>query len=318
VLPLSAPFVIRRVLSSLGVLFGVVVLVFVAVRIAPGDPVTSILGEHALDVDREALIRCMRLDRGTGAQFVGWLGDVGNGTFGRFCDDPDRTVRTEITRVLWPTVQLALTSLLFAIGMALPLGVVAARRPRTWVDTSALVVALLGISIPNFWLGPMLLVAFSLGLAWLPAPGEGALSVASLVLPTVTLGTALAAKLTRMTRATVLDTLPEAFVVAARARGLSERAVVWRHALRAGLTPIVSVLGMQLGALLAGAIVVEKVFARPGLGTLLLDAIQARNYALVQGCVLVIAMGYVIASLLADLAYAAVDPRVRDADRGAP
>ena len=291
---------------------------FVTVRAAPGDPVTSILGEHALALDREALVRCMRLDQSLVAQFGGWLSDIGDGTLGRFCDDPDRTVRAEIARVVVPTLQLAVTSLLFAIGMAIPLGVLAARRPRSWVDTGALVVALVGISVPNFWLGPMLLVAFTLGLAWLPAPGQGTLSAAALILPTVTLGTALAAKLTRMTRAAVLDTLPEMYVTAARARGLSERAVVWRHALRAGLTPIISVLGMQLGALLAGAIVVEKVFARPGLGTLLLDAIQARNYAVVQGCVLVIAMGYVVASLLADLAYAAVDPRVRDLDAEAP
>ncbi len=292
-------------------LVGATLLVFAVVRAVPGDPVASILGEQALAVDKAALRDCMRLDEPAWRQLTGYLGDVADGTFGRFCDDPDRTVADEIGRVVWPTVQLALASLGFALVIAIPLGAIAAVNRRTWIDVLALLAALLGISIPNLWLGPMLLLAFAVTLSWVPAPGGGMVGLVDLVLPTITLGTALAARLTRMTRASLLEVLAQDYVATARAKGLRERTVVFRHALRNALVPVVSVLGMQLGSLLAGAIIVEKVFARPGLGTLLLDAIAMRNYALVQGTVLVIAFFYVAANLVTDLVYTVIDPRIR-------
>ncbi len=305
-------FAVQRFVASLAVMLGVATLVFVVVRMVPGDPIESILGEQALELDKEALRTCLRLDRPLPAQYVAFLGDIADTSLGHFCDDPDRVVRDEISAVIGPTVQLAVASMLLALALSIPLGVIAAVRRGTWIDVSALLIALAGLSIPNFWLGPMLLVLFSLSLQWLPAPGSGYLGLTELVLPAITLGTALSAKLTRMTRTAVLEVMRLDHVATARAKGLSERAVIIRHALRNALVPVVSVAGLQLGALLSGAIIVEKVFARPGLGTLLLDAIQARNYALVQGCVLVIAAFYVLANLLTDIAYAAVDPRVRD------
>lgn len=304
-------FAVQRFVASLAVMLGVATLVFVVVRMVPGDPIESILGEQALELDKQALRSCLRLDRPLPAQYVGFLSDIADTSLGRFCDDPDRVVRDEIAAVIGPTVQLAVASMLLALALSIPLGVIAAVRRGTWIDVSALLLALAGLSIPNFWLGPMLLVLFSLSLQWLPAPGSGYLGLTELVLPAITLGTALSAKLTRMTRTAVLEVMRLDHVATARAKGLSERAVIVRHALRNALVPVVSVAGLQLGALLSGAIIVEKVFARPGLGTLLLDSIQARNYALVQGCVLVIAGCYVLANLLTDITYAAVDPRVR-------
>ncbi|TVR04404.1 MAG: ABC transporter permease [Deltaproteobacteria bacterium] len=304
-------FLVRRALSSVGVVFGVATLVFVTVRAVPGDPVESILGEQALDVDKAGLRECLRLDEPLWRQYLLFLRDLVDGTLGRFCDDPSRTVRAEIVWNLWPTIELALWSLLLALLIAVPLGVLAALRHRTWIDVAALLVAMLGVSIPNFWLGPMLLILFSITITALPAPGAGALGFSALVLPVLTLSTALAAKLARMTRASMLDVLGQPYIQAARARGLRERVVVFRHALRNALTPVLSVLGLQLGSLLAGAIIVEKVFARPGLGTLLLSAIEMRNFALVQGCVIVIAAFYVLANLLTDIAYGIADPRLR-------
>jgi len=307
----SIAFLIRRALSSVFVVAGVALLVFVVVRLVPGDPVDAILGEQALDVDRDAMRACMRLDRTLPEQLGAYVRDIFGGTLGTYCDAPDRTVRADIVAAIGPTFQLALASLALAFVIAIPLGVLAARRHRTWVDVVALLVALLGMSIPNFWLGPMLLILFALSLSWLPAPGAGYTGWVELILPTITLATALSAKLTRMTRSAMLEVLSHDYVRAARAKGLSETVVVYKHALRNAMIPVVSVLGMQLGGLLTGAIIVEKVFARPGLGMLLLDAITQRNYALVQGCVLVIATIYVCANLATDVAYTWVDPRVR-------
>lgn len=304
-------FIIRRLAASALVVFGVATLVFLVVRAVPGDPVESILGEQALALDKELLRACLRLDQSLLMQYVGFLGDLLDGSFGRFCDDPTRTVRAELAWNLWPTIELALWSLLLAVVIAVPLGVLAALKHRTMTDVLALLVAMLGVSIPNFWLGPMLLILFSVTLTILPAPGAGALGFTALFLPVVTLSTALAAKLARMTRASMLEVLHQPYIQAARARGLRERVVVFRHALRNALTPVLSVLGLQLGALLAGAIIVEKVFARPGLGTLLLSAIEMRNFALVQGSVILIAAFYVLANFLTDLAYGLADPRMR-------
>jgi ABC-type methionine transport system permease subunit len=209
-------------------------------------------------------------------------------------------------------------SMAVAILLAIPLGIVAALRPYSWIDNTSAVLALLGISIPNFWLGPMLLILFSLSLQVLPQPGTRVLSLQALVLPAITLGTALAAKLTRMTRSSMLEVLNLDYIRTAKAKGAPRWRVVLKHALRNALIPVVTILGLQFGALLTGAIIVEKIFARPGLGTLLLDAIQERNYRVVQGCVIFISLSYVVVNLLTDLLYAKVDPRIQYEQRRFP
>jgi peptide/nickel transport system permease protein len=208
-------------------------------------------------------------------------------------------------------MELSAASLLVALMIALPLGVISALRPYSWIDNTSAVVALLGISIPNFWLGPMLLILFSITLQALPNPGSGVTGLSALILPAITLGSGMSGKLMRMIRSSLLDVLTQDFIRTARAKGLPERRVVLKHALRNALIPVITVLGLQFGALLSGAIIVEKIFARPGVGTLLLDGIEARNYVIVQGCVLFIAFSYVLVNLITDLLYGAADPRIR-------
>lgn len=302
----------RRLLNSLLVIWGVSTLVFLTLRLVPGDPVESILGETALEVDKESLRQCLGLDQSLLTQYWEFLfHELATGTFGELCDERGVTVMSKILDVLGATVELAVASMLVAALLALPSGVWAALRRGKAADTATAVVSLMGISIPNFWLGPMLLILFSLTLQWLPDPGASGESVATLVLPAITLGTALAAKLSRITRASVLETLEQDYVRTARAKGLRERRVVGKHVLRNALVPVITIMGLQFGAILTGAIVVEKVFARPGLGTLLLDAIFTRNYRVVQGCVLLIAFVNVAVNLVTDVLYTWVDPRVR-------
>lgn len=300
----------RRLINSLVVIWGVSTLVFGVLRMVPGDPVESILGEQALQVDKENLRQCLDLDKGLPEQYLIFLGEVASGGFGELCDQKGVLVRDKLLEALPATIELALVSLLVAALIAIPLGIVAALRRGTWIDGGAAVLSLLGLSIPNFWLGPMLLIGLSALLRALPDSRGGLEGLGHLVLPALTLGTALSAKLSRMTRASVLDVLGQDYVRTARSKGLPGRVVVLRHVLRNALMPVVTLMGLQLGALLGGAIIVEKVFARPGLGTLLLEAIEMRNYRLVQGCVLVIAISYVLVNLLTDLLYTRIDPRV--------
>ncbi len=306
----SLVYWLRRLLSSLLVIWGVSTLVFVTLRAVPGDPVESILGEDAQEVDKENLRQCLDLHRSIPAQYGIFLREVFTGTFGELCDEKGVLVRDKIVAVLPSTIELALLSLALAALLALPLGVIAALRRGTWVDATAAVISLLGISIPNFWLGPMLLIGLSLVLQALPGSRGGLEGLADLFLPALTLGTALSAKLSRMTRASLLDVLGEDYVRTARAKGLRERAVIWKHAMRNAMIPVVTLMGLQLGALLSGAIIVEKVFARPGIGSLLIEAIEMRNYRIVQGCVLLIALCYVLVNLFTDVLYTRVDPRI--------
>ncbi len=302
---------IRRLVNSLLVVWGVSTLVFLTLRLVPGDPVESILGETALEVDKESLRQCLELDHPLWEQYWIFLKEVGSGSFGQLCDQQGVTVMSRLLTAIPPTVELALASLLLAALFGVPVGIWAAMRRGGAVDAATAVVSLLGISIPNFWLGPMLLILFSLTLRWLPDPGAGMEGLSGLILPAVTLGSALAAKISRMTRSSVLETLEQDYVRTARAKGLAERIVIGRHVMRNSLIPVVTIMGLQFGALLAGAIVVEKIFARPGLGTLLLEAIFTRNYRLVQGCVLVIAFANILVNLATDLLYTRIDPRVK-------
>jgi len=303
-----AQYLFSRLLGAIIVVFGVVLLVALLIHLVPGDPVEAMLGEAARAADREALRSALGLDRPLPVQlwdyFSGLLrGDLGISLHSR------RPVSAVLAERIPATAELAVASLAIALLIALPLGVVAAVRRGTVVDHGAMGFSLLGISIPNFWMGPLLILLFSLWLGWLPVSGrEGP---ASLVLPALTLGTALAAVLSRMVRSTLLEVLGEDFIRTARAKGLPEFQVVFGHGLRNALLPVITLLGLQLGALLGGAVITETVFSWPGVGQLLVESIQRRDYPLVQGCVLLISLTYVLVNVITDLVYAAVDPRVR-------
>jgi peptide/nickel transport system permease protein len=261
------------------------------------------------------------LDDPLPAQYGRFLSDAVRGHLGQSLRT-GRPVTTELSEKLGATVLLAITAMAVALVVAVPLGVIAAVRAGTWVDNVAMALALVGVSMPNFWLGPLLALLFGVHLGWLPISGRGPSAeflIGSvprvppeyLVLPALTLGLALAAILARMTRASLVEELKELYVRAARARGLSTRRTVWRHALRNGLIPIITIVGLQFGAVLTGTIITETIFAWPGLGRLLIQSIQFRDYPMVQGCILLIAVTYVAVNLLTDLAYGLADPRIR-------
>jgi len=298
----------RRLLLLVPTVLGVLTLVFFLVHLIPGDPVEVMLGETASSADLIQLRADLGLDRPLGEQYARFLGGLVRADLGRsfFYRKP---VLAVIGAALPATALLAAAALAVALLIALPVGILAAVRRNRLTDRLALVGSLVGVSMPNFWLGPMLIILFSFRLGWLPVSGrEGA---ASLVLPALTLGTALSAILVRMTRASMLDVLGEDYLRTARAKGVGERAVIARHALRNALLPVVTIVGLQFGALLSGAVITENVFAWPGVGTLLIQAITARDYPLVQGCVLVISLCYVVVNFLTDALYAVIDPRVR-------
>lgn len=288
---------------------GALLLISLFLNLVPGDPIDVMLGEQASEVDREALRHAVGMDRAWYAQLWTFSRDFATGELRTSLPPFQRKVLPAIGEALPKTLQLTLASLLIAVGIAIPLGVAASARKGTAVDSAAMGVAVAGVALPRFWLGPMLIIVFALWLDWLPV--SGAESWSHLVLPSVTLGTALAAFLSRMTRAAMLETLREDFVTVAKAKGLSPRTVLWKHAFRNALLPILTVLGLEFGALLGGAIVTEKVFAWPGMGTLLLTAIEKRDYNMVRATVLVFTLCYVAVNTLTDVAYALVDPRVR-------
>jgi peptide/nickel transport system permease protein len=301
-------FLTRRLLLLIPVLLGVVTLVFFLIHMIPGDPVDAMLGENASDAGRQELRAALGLDRPLLHQYLSYLGgivrgDLGTSLFSR------RPVLTEILERFPASFELMLGAIAIALMIALPLGIVAAVKPHGLVDGSAMVISLLGVSIPNFWLGPLLILVFAVQLDWLPINGRGGL--AHLVLPAITLGTSMAAMVSRMVRTSLLEVLGEDYIRTARAKGLSETRVLLRHALRNALIPVVTILGLQVGVLLSGAIITESIFDWPGLGHLLLSGITQRNYPLVQGCVLFIATIYVLVNLATDIAYAWIDPRVR-------
>lgn len=300
-------FLVRRLFSALVTVVGVATLVFFLIHLIPGDPVDRILGDSARPADREALRTALGLDASVPVQFGGFLAGLARLDLGDSLVS-GRPVATLIAQHLPATLQLAAAALAIALLVAVPLGVIAARRRGTKLDSLAMGFSLLGVSIPNFWLGPMLILVFSLWLGWTPVSGREGL--ASLVLPALTLGTSLAAVLARMVRSSLLEVLEEDFMRTARAKGLDENTVVWRHGLRNALLPVVTLVGLQLGALLGGAVITETVFSWPGIGLLLVDAIQARDYPVVQGCVLTISTTYVLVNLGTDLIYGVIDPRI--------
>ncbi len=299
---------VSRLLSTLVVIFGVATIVFFLIHLVPGDPVEVMLGESAQQADREALRSALGLDQPIHIQFLNYLNgllhfDLGNSLHSK------RPISEELLERIPATVELAVTSLLVAIMIAFPLGVMAAVRKSTLWDSTAMTISLLGVSIPNFVMGPLLILIFSVQLGWFPVSGrEG---VGTLILPAITLGTALAAILSRMVRSTLLEVLNEDFVRTARAKGLSETTVIWKHALKNAMLPIITLLGLQLGVLLAGSIITEIVFSWPGIGQLTIESIKRRDYPVVQACVLLISLTYVVVNMLTDLAYSWLDPRIR-------
>ena len=299
---------IKRLLDIIPVVFGVLLLTFLLVHLIPGDPVEVMLGESATSADRTQLRADLGLNQPLPVQFAKYLGKLSKGDFGRSIH-----TKTPISQLLAEripnTAKLAFLALIIAITIGLPLGVIAALNANNWLDKIATTFSLTLSAMPNFWLGPLMMMVFALWLGWLPVSGME--STTSIVLPALTLGFGLAAILTRMTRASLLEVLHEDFVRTARAKGLTETSVIVRHALRAALLPIITVLGLQLGSLLAGAVITETVFSWDGIGRLLVESIEKRDYPVTQACVLVVALSYVVINLVTDLIYTQVDPRVR-------
>jgi peptide/nickel transport system permease protein len=304
--------VTRRLLTQLAYMLPVVWLVvsavFLLIHLVPGDPVQAMLGEGAATVDVQAVRHQYGFDLPLLTQYVRYWAGVLHGDLGRSLR-LNRPV-SELLRQAYPnTIVLAASALAIAVLLALPAGVRSARRRNRWDDRALSFVSLLGLSFPNFALGPILILIFAIRLDLLPV--SGASGWRSLLLPAVTMGGSLAAILTRMVRTSMLEELGQDYIRTARAKGLSERAVVYRHALRNALIPVVTVIGLQFGALLAGAVVTETIFAWPGLGRLTIGAISSRDYFLVQGCLLAIGLTYVAVNFCTDLLYSALNPRIR-------
>ncbi len=299
---------LKRLLGTIPVIFGVLLLTFVLVHSIPGDPVEVMLGESATSADREVLRQNLGLDEPLPIQFFQYVAKVAQGDLGVSIHIKKPIVDLLAER-LPATIKLAALALMIAISIGVPLGLVAALKVDRWADNLATVLSLTVSAMPHFWLGPLLMMVFALWLGLLPVSGMDANT--SIILPALTLGFGLAAILTRMTRASMLEVLHEDFIRTARAKGLPEKTVILKHALRAALLPIVTVLGLQLGSLLAGTVITETVFAWDGIGRLLVESIEKRDYPVTQACVLLIALTYVFVNLLTDIIYTRIDPRVR-------
>ncbi|HWY26490.1 MAG TPA: nickel ABC transporter permease [Candidatus Angelobacter sp.] len=297
-----------RLLFALPALWLIVTMVFLLAHIVPGDPVQQMLGEGARAEDLQQLRHALGLDLPAPVQYGRYMGGILHGNLGESFRFQQPVLRVILSH--YPaTLELAIVALFVCAAIGIPAGMLAAQRRGTATDRAIGVFTLFGLSVPNFALGPVLILLFSVILGWLPVSGRG--GPLHLVLPAITLGAALAAILTRMVRTSVMEELSSDYVRTARAKGLSESAVLFRHAFRNALIPILTILGLQFGTLLAGTIVTESIFSWPGIGRLSVQAIEARDYPLLQGCILLIAVSYVFVNLLTDFVYALVDPRVR-------
>jgi ABC-type dipeptide/oligopeptide/nickel transport system permease component len=301
-------YVLTRLLYTLPVIWLVVSLVFLLIHLVPGDPIAQMLGEGAPAADLAAARHAYGLDLPLGQQYVNYWRGVLHGNLGTSFRYSQSVTHLLLQRYPY-TLQLTVAALVVAILFSIPAGVHSARTRNQWDDRAISVVSLFGLSFPNFALGPILILVFSIRVGWLPVSGAG--SFANLVLPAVTMGSALAAILTRMVRTSMLEELSQDYIRTARAKGLSETTVVYRHALRNAMIPVITVLGLQFGALLAGAIVTEKIFSWPGIGRLTVDAISNRDYYVVQGCILAIGLTYVLVNFLTDFVYSVLNPRIR-------
>ena len=301
-------YIVQRVGQLVPILIGISVVTFLMLHLVPGDPVLIFAGDKPLTEARAAEIRHeLGLDRPIWIQYWGYATHAARGDLGRGLRS-QRPVLDSILEVLPGTAQLTLAALALATAVGVTLGTVAALAHGTWVDTAAMGLAILGVSMPVFYSSLLLILLFSFTLGWFPATGQGGLE--RLVMPATALGLISSAVLARLVRSGMLGVLHQEYIVTARAKGLAPRAVVLRHALKNALIPTITMLGLQLGALLGGAVVTETIFSRPGVGRLAVDAILSRDFPLVQGTVLVAAVAYVLVNLLVDISYAAVDPRI--------
>jgi peptide/nickel transport system permease protein len=302
-------YLVKRLLAAIPVLFGVSVVVFSMLHLVPGDPVKIMLSEFQTSQEQIARLRAqLHLDEPLPKQFGRFLWNALHGDLG-YSIRTRRPVLAEILDNLPSTAVLALAGMVVAVIMGVTLGVIAAVRQHSWFDTCSMLTALLGVSMPSFWLGLLLIFALSLKLGWLPATGGG--DFQHLIMPAVTLGMAAAAIIARLSRSCMLEVLRQEYITTARAKGLREPLIILRHGLKNALIPVVTILGLQLGQLLGGTVIIETVFARPGVGRLIVTGILEKDFPLVQGIVLVGATSYVFINLLVDVTYALLDPRIR-------
>jgi peptide/nickel transport system permease protein len=300
-------YLLQRLLLLLPTLLGALTVVFCLIHLIPGDPIEVMLGETASAADKEELRRALGLDQSLFAQYASFLGGLARGSLGRSLYEQGGVAEL-ISARLPATLELAVCAMLFAMIISFPLAVLAALNKRTWIDRFALLFSLLGLSMPNFCTGPLLMIILSIHLGWLPVSGRGGFS--HLVLPALTLGLGMAAILTRILRASLLQVAGEEYLQAARAKGLGESRIWLKHAMRNALLPVITIMSLQLGGLLAGSIITETIFSWPGIGRLTVQAIQTRDYPLVQGCVLTLGVSYVLVNFLADICYRLADPRI--------
>lgn len=300
----------KRLANFLTVIFGVLLLTFLLIHLVPGDPVEVMLGESANSADREALRAELGLNQPLLQQFGIYLSHLAHGDLGHSIHT--KASIAELIQTRYPaTLKLALLSLLIGVFVGIPLGIYSALKAGRWQDIMVTIVSVRLSAMPAFWLGPVLMLIFAVWLGWLPVSGME--SGASIILPALTLGFGLSAILTRMTRTSLLEVLNEDYIRTARAKGLHEREVILRHAMRAALLPIITIVGLQMGSLLAGAVITETIFSWDGIGRLLVESIEKRDYPVTQACVLVVALSYVLVNLMTDVMYQLADPRVRAA-----
>ena len=299
---------LQRLLYTVPAIWLILTMVFLMIHIVPGDPVLQMLGQDARVEDLAQLRHALGLDQPLGVQYVRYLEGLARGDWGRSMRYA-APVRPIVLQRFPATLELSLAALAVCLAIAIPAGVFSARRRGSRADRATSFFTLLGLSVPNFALGPILILVFSIEIGWLPVSGRG--GIGHLILPAATLGAALAAILTRMVRGSMIEELSSDYVRTARAKGITETSVLFRHAFPNALIPVITIVGLQFGSLLAGTIVTETIFSWPGIGRLAVQAISARDYPLLQGCILIIALSYVGVNLLTDLVYAIVDPRVR-------
>ena len=302
-------YIIRRLLQMIPITLGILTLIFSLIHLIPGDPAVQIAGEGARPQDIENVRKALGLDQPLWKQYVTYLSNLARGDLGRSFRTGD-SVAAEI-RVRYPaTMQLAFGSMLVALLVAFPLGIISAIYRNSWIDNVARFFALVGVSMPSFWFGPLLIIAFAINREWFPVSGreEG---LRSLVLPSLTMGLALAAILTRMIRVSLAEELSQLYVTTAVAKGVSRTKAIFSHALKNALIPVITVLALQFGSLLTGAIITEQIFSWPGLGRLLIQSITARDYPQVQASILVIALTYIMVNFISDLLYGVADPRIK-------
>lgn len=307
-------YVLRRVLSTIPVLLGASIIIFLLIRLIPGDAATALAGPEATREDLQIIRARLGLDQPIIVQYLSYMQHALSGDLGYSYFYKD-SITHLVAGAMPATLELSFVALLISLVVALPVGVLSATRRNSWIDHSSMVVAVLGISIPIFWLGIMLIFLFAVGLGWLPASGRGGPlwtpdGLKHIVLPAVTLGALMMASTARLTRAAMLEVLNEDYIRTARAKGLHERMVVYAHALRNALIPVVTNLGLQIGGLLGGAYLTETVFAWPGIGRLSVEALFRRDYALVQGTTLMVVFFFIIVNLVVDLLYSILDPRI--------